>query len=60
MEIKVSTRECKDVEIKCPNCGEKNIFYDVDCGETNSERCWSCDEILEFNVSDVSERNSID
>lgn len=51
-EIKVSTRECKDVEIKCPNCGETNIFYDVDCGETNCEKCWSCDETLEFYVSD--------
>lgn len=51
-EIKVSTRECKDVEIKCPNCGETNIFYDVVCGETNCEKCWSCDETLEFYVSD--------
>lgn len=30
----------------------KNIFYDVDCGETNYEKCWSCDETLEFYVSD--------
>ena len=50
-KIKVSTRECKDVEIKCPNCGETNIFYDVDCGETNSKECWSCDETLEFYVN---------
>ena len=29
-KIKVSIRECKDVEIKCPLCNEKNTFYDVD------------------------------
>lgn len=38
MKIEVSTRTCKDVEIECPKCGEKNIFYDVDCGETNYKK----------------------
>lgn len=51
-KVKVSTRECKDVEIKCPTCREKNLFYDVDCGEMNSKECWSCGEILEFYVDD--------
>lgn len=36
-KIKVSIRECKDVEIICPSCGEKNIYYDVNCGEINNE-----------------------
>ena len=51
-KIKVSIRECKDVEIICPNCKEKNIYYDVDCGEINNEECWNCDETLEFYVND--------
>lgn len=51
-KIQVSTRECKDVEIKCPSCGEKNIFYDVDCGEANYKECWNCNENFEFYVSD--------
>ncbi len=37
-KIKVSVRECKDVEIKCPNCEEKNIFYDVDLRRNEQQR----------------------
>lgn len=51
-KIKVSIRECKDVEIICPNCGKKNIYYDVDYEEPNIEECWSCGEMLEFYVED--------
>ena len=64
-KVKIITRECEDVEIECPRCGEKNIIYDVDCGETNYGECWNCYETLEFYVSDSGEvfqvkKNSIE
>lgn len=54
-KVKIITRECKDAEIECPRCGEKNIIYDVGCGETNYGECWNCYETLEFYVSDSGE-----
>lgn len=54
--IKINVRECKDVEIICLECGEKNIFYDVDCEEANNKECWGCGEILEFYVDDFKEQ----
>ena len=50
--IKVSIRECKDVEIICPECGEKNLFYDVDTGIPNYGICWNCGSDFEFYVDD--------
>ena len=51
-KIKVSIRECKDVEIICPECGEKSLFYDVDTGISNYGICWNCDTDFEFYVDD--------
>lgn len=51
-KIKVSIRECKDVEIICPECGEKSLFYDVDTGISNYGICWNCGSDFEFYVDD--------
>lgn len=51
-KIKVSIRECKDVEIICPECGEKSLFYDVDTGISNYGICWNCDTDFEFYIND--------
>lgn len=51
-DVEVYIRECKDVVIKCPKCGARNMFYDVNCGETLSEECRGCGQTLEYCVSD--------